>query len=163
MNQSVQSGNKGDNYQHFGRYSSASTDENSHSISNGISLSLQAFVDDIPFEFNPKYRSIVIVSYQRRKEENVFAICFSLQPNVDIPEYDTTRIRDILSKPVSSTEKHVRGNASFSVQIDFTLENKVLLEALEDLQRKKKEIEADTLRQQVPAPSATVTTQFVSI
>jgi hypothetical protein len=31
----------------------------------------------------------------------------------------------------------------------------VLLEALEDLHRKKKEIQADTLRQQVSSPSTT--------
>jgi hypothetical protein len=35
----------------------------------------------------------------------------------------------------------------------------VLLEALEDLQRKKKEIEADTLHQQTASPSTTVTTK----
>jgi hypothetical protein len=39
----------------------------------------------------------------------------------------------------------------------------VLLEALEDLQRKKKEIEADTSRQQSSSPSTTVTTNSVSI
>ncbi|CAF1417098.1 unnamed protein product [Rotaria sp. Silwood1] len=93
-------------------------DENNHSINNGITLSLQSFVDDIPFEFNQKYRTIIV-------------------PNINIPEYDTTKIRNILAKP-----------------IDFTLENNVLLEALEDLQRKKKEIQEDTLRQQ----STSVTT-----
>jgi hypothetical protein len=35
----------------------------------------------------------------------------------------------------------------------------VLLEALEDLQRKKKEIEADTSRQQTSSPSTVVTTK----
>lgn len=74
MNQSISSENKGN--QRLGRYSSASNDENSHSISNGISLSLQAFVDDIPFEFNPKYRTIIVVSFHRETNENLF-ICFS--------------------------------------------------------------------------------------
>jgi hypothetical protein len=118
------SGNK--SYQ-LGRYSSTSTDENNHSINNAASLSSQSFVDDIPFEFNPKYRTIIV-------------------SNIDIPEYDTTKIRDILSRSV-----------------DFTLENKVLLEALGDLQRKKKEIEADTLHQQVSASSATVNTNGPTI
>ncbi|CAF0888433.1 unnamed protein product [Rotaria sordida] len=64
-------------------------------INNCTSLS---FLHDIPFEFNSKYR-IIIVS------------------NIDISEYgNTNKICDILSK-----------------SIDFTLENKVLLEALEDL------------------------------
>jgi len=35
----------------------------------------------------------------------------------------------------------------------------VLLEALGDLQRKKKEIQADTLRQQTASPSTTITTK----
>jgi len=117
-----QSSNRENKQNQIGRYSSISNDENNHSINNGISLSLQSFVDDIPFEFNPKYRTIFV-------------------PNVDIPEYDTTKIRDLVNRP-----------------IDFTLENKVLLEALEDLQRKKKEIEADTLHQQTASPSTTVTT-----
>lgn len=48
----------------FGRYSSISTDENSHSINNGVAtLPLQSFVDDIPFQFNPKYRTIVVVRF----------------------------------------------------------------------------------------------------
>jgi hypothetical protein len=55
MSQRVNSGNKT-------RYSSMSIDENNHSINNGIALSLQSFVDDIPFEFNPKYRTIFVVS-----------------------------------------------------------------------------------------------------
>lgn len=59
MNQFVNSGNK--SYQ-FGRYSSVSTDENNHSINNGAAL--QSFVDDIPFEFNPKYRTIFVVSFK---------------------------------------------------------------------------------------------------
>ncbi|UJR10833.1 hypothetical protein I4U23_015020 [Adineta vaga] len=108
-----------------GRYSSVSNDEYNHSINNGAAPPLPSFVEDIPFQFNPKYQTIVV-------------------PNVDIPEYDTSKIRDILSVP-----------------IDFTLEKKVLLEALEDVQRKKKEIETDTLRQQqqqVSAPSTTITT-----
>jgi len=44
----------------FGRHSSVSTDETSHSF-NGAALSLQAFVDDIPFQFNAKYRTIIVV------------------------------------------------------------------------------------------------------
>lgn len=59
MSQSVNSGNKSNQY---GRYSSISIDENNHSMNNGAALSLQLFVDDIPFEFNPKYRTIVVVS-----------------------------------------------------------------------------------------------------
>ena len=59
MSQSSNSGNK----QHqIGRYSSISNDENNHSINNATALSLQSFVDDIPFEFNPKYRTIIVVS-----------------------------------------------------------------------------------------------------
>ncbi|CAF0853114.1 unnamed protein product [Adineta steineri] len=119
MNQPSNNGNK---VNQIGRYSSVSNDEYNHSLNNGVGLSLQSFVDDIPFEFNPKYRTITV-------------------PNVDIPEYDTSKIRDILAKP-----------------IDFKLENKVLLEALEDVQRKKKEIQADTLRQQVSSPPTIVTT-----
>lgn len=117
MSQFVNSANRSNQ---FGRHSSVSTDENFHSI-NGAALSLQAFVDDIPFQFNTKYQTIIV-------------------PNIDIPEYDTTKIRDILAESV-----------------DFTLENKVLVEALEDLQRKKKEIEADTLRQHTASPSTVVT------
>ncbi len=60
MSQFVNSGNK---QNQIGRYSSISIDENNHSINNGgIGLSLQSFVDDIPFEFNPKYRTIFVVS-----------------------------------------------------------------------------------------------------
>ncbi len=40
--------------------------------------------------------------------------------------------------------------------MNFTLENQVLLEALEDLKRKKKEIESDTLCQQSTSPSKLV-------
>ncbi|CAF4210197.1 unnamed protein product [Rotaria sp. Silwood2] len=50
------------------------------SIKNNTSLSLQSFVNDIPFEFNSKYRTIIV-------------------SNRDIPEYDnTSKIHDILSK-----------------------------------------------------------------
>jgi hypothetical protein len=59
MSQSVNKFNQ------LGRYSSTSNDENNHSINNGIALSLQSFVDDIPFEFNPKYRTIIVVSFNR--------------------------------------------------------------------------------------------------
>jgi hypothetical protein len=52
MSQSVHKPNQ------LGRYSSTSNDENNHLI-----LSLQGFVDDIPFEFNPKYRTIIVVSF----------------------------------------------------------------------------------------------------
>jgi len=124
MSQSFNRGNKPNQIQ---RYSSISNDENNHSIDNATALASQSFVDDIPFEFNPKYRTIFV-------------------PNIDVPEYDTTKIRDILAAP-----------------IDFALENKVLLEAYEDLKRKKKEFEADTLRQQASASSTTVTTNSVSI
>jgi hypothetical protein len=41
------------------RNSSTSIEENIH----GTQLSLQSFVDDIPFEFNQKYRTIIIVSF----------------------------------------------------------------------------------------------------
>jgi hypothetical protein len=41
---------------------STSIKENIHSIMNGTELSLQSFVDDIPFEFNHKYRTIILVS-----------------------------------------------------------------------------------------------------
>ncbi|CAF0909494.1 unnamed protein product [Rotaria sordida] len=115
MNQSSNSRNKQNQYE---KYSTLFNDENNHSINNGTASSLQSFVDDIPFEFNPKYRTIIV-------------------PNINIPEYDITKIRNILAKP-----------------IDFALENKVLLEALEDLQRKKKEIQDDTLRQQSTSHSA---------
>ena len=43
------------------------------------------------------------------------------------------------------------------------MENRVLVEALEDLQRKKKEIEADTLRQQTTSPSTVITTNSLPI
>ncbi|CAF4114608.1 unnamed protein product [Rotaria sp. Silwood2] len=119
MNQSSNSGNKQNQIE---KYSTLFNDENNHSIYNGTSLSLQSFVDDIPFEFNQKYRTIIV-------------------SNINIPEYDTTKIRNILAKP-----------------IDFTLENNVLLEALEDLKRKKKEIQEDNLRQQATSLSAVVTT-----
>jgi len=59
MNQFVNSENKQNQY---GRYSSISNDENNHSINTGASFSLQSFVDDIPFEFNSKYRTIIVVS-----------------------------------------------------------------------------------------------------
>ncbi|CAF3437704.1 unnamed protein product [Rotaria socialis] len=119
MNQSSDRRNK---QNQIGKYSAISTDENNHSFNSGTTLSLQSMVDDIPFEFNPKYRTIIV-------------------PNINIPEYDTTKIHNILATP-----------------IDFTLENKVLLEALEDLQRRKKEIEENTLRQQVSSTSSAVTT-----
>ena len=60
-----QSGKKS---QQLGRFSSTSTDENSHSINNAAALSLQAFVDDIPFEFNPKYRTIFVVSLKKKRK-----------------------------------------------------------------------------------------------
>ena len=41
-------------------YKRDSFDENIHSIING---GLSSFVDDIPFEFNPKYRTIIVVSH----------------------------------------------------------------------------------------------------
>jgi hypothetical protein len=63
MNQFVNSDNK---QNQFGRYSLISNDENNHSINNGgTSFSLQSFVDDIPFEFNPKYRTIFVVSLKK--------------------------------------------------------------------------------------------------
>ncbi len=58
MNQSSNLVNK---YDERERDLSASFDENMHSMSNGASL--QSYVDDIPFDFNPKYRTIIIVSY----------------------------------------------------------------------------------------------------
>lgn len=70
----VSSENKGNS--RLGRYSSTSTDENTHSITNGIALSLQAFVDDIPFEFNPKYRTIIVVWIHREREMKFFLLCF---------------------------------------------------------------------------------------
>lgn len=57
MSQFVNSANRSNQ---FGRHSSVSTDENFHSI-NGAALSLQAFVDDIPFQFNTKYQTIIVV------------------------------------------------------------------------------------------------------
>jgi len=36
-----------------------SIDENIHPVTNST---LQSFVDDIPFKFNPKYRTIIVVS-----------------------------------------------------------------------------------------------------
>ena len=75
MNQSISSENKGNH--RLGRYSSASIDDNSHSISNGIALSLQAFVDDIPFVFNPKYRTIIVVSFHIERNDNSFGFRFS--------------------------------------------------------------------------------------
>ncbi|CAF0980190.1 unnamed protein product [Adineta ricciae] len=125
MSHSSTNGQKSNQY---GRYSSVSNDEYNHSLNNAAALSLQAFVDDIPFQINSKYQTIVV-------------------PNIDIPQYATSKIRDILAEP-----------------IDFTLEKKVLLEALEDVQRKKKEIEADTLRQQqISSPSTTVTANIQPI
>jgi hypothetical protein len=53
-----QSSNRVNNGNARGRDSSASFD----SVINGTSSSLQSYVDDIPFEFNPKYRTIFIVS-----------------------------------------------------------------------------------------------------
>jgi hypothetical protein len=58
MSQSSNSGNKPNQ---IGRYSSVSSDENNHLINNGTALA--SFVDDIPFEFNPKYRTIFVVSF----------------------------------------------------------------------------------------------------
>ena len=58
MNQLINRGNK-PNYSR--RYSSMSNDENNHLSNNGTILALQSFVDDIPFEFNPKYRTIFVV------------------------------------------------------------------------------------------------------
>lgn len=48
----------------LGRYSSISNDEYNHSINNGATL--QSFVDDIPFEFNQKYRTIIVVSLVKK-------------------------------------------------------------------------------------------------
>lgn len=97
-----------------GSISSAFTKENTHSTSSGASFSLQSFVDDIPFEFNPKYRTVLV-------------------SDIDIDEYDTRSIRDILNKA-----------------IDFALEKHVLLEALNDVQRKKRSIEENIDRQHQP-------------
>jgi hypothetical protein len=92
MNQSSNLVNK---YDERERDSSASFDENMHSMSNWASL--QSYVDDIPFEFNPKYRTIIIVSYFFYQR---YLLYFFIKSNIDIPEYDTSQIRDILSKPV---------------------------------------------------------------
>ena len=54
--------NSGNKSNQVGRYSSTSTDEYNHSMNNGAGLSSQSYVDDIPFEFNPKYRTILVVS-----------------------------------------------------------------------------------------------------
>jgi hypothetical protein len=54
---------------------------------------------------------------------------FSIKSDIDIPDYDRNKLHNILSKSV----------------IDFTLENKVLMDALEDLKRKKQQIQSDTL------------------
>jgi hypothetical protein len=62
MSQSFNSGNKSNQ---LGRYSSLSNDEYNHSLNNGAALSLQSFVDDIPFEFNTKYRTIIVVSFEK--------------------------------------------------------------------------------------------------
>jgi hypothetical protein len=92
MNQSSNLVNK---YDERERDSSASFDENLHSMNNGASL--QSYVDDIPFEFNPKYRTIIIVSYFLYQR---YLLLFFIKSDIDIPEYDTSQIRDILSKPV---------------------------------------------------------------
>jgi len=101
------------------RSSSTTTDDTSHSANNIPSWTLQTLLDDVPFQFNPKYLPVIV-------------------PNIDIPEYDTTKIRQLLARP-----------------IDLTLENKVLVDALEDLQRRKKVIEADALRRRSPGPPTT--------
>ncbi|CAF3510713.1 unnamed protein product [Rotaria socialis] len=71
-----QSSNRRNKQNQIGKYSAIFTDENNHSFNSGTTLSLQSMVDDIPFEFNPKYRTIIA-------------------PNINIPEYDTTKIHII--------------------------------------------------------------------
>lgn len=56
------SSNFGNKYNQLETNSALLSDDNIHSINNAIALSLQSFVDDIPFEFNPKYRTIIVVS-----------------------------------------------------------------------------------------------------
>ncbi|CAM4903681.1 unnamed protein product [Rotaria socialis] len=54
-----QSSNRRNKQNQIGKYSAIFTDENNHSFNSGTTLSLQSMVDDIPFEFNPKYRTII--------------------------------------------------------------------------------------------------------
>ncbi|CAF1592359.1 unnamed protein product [Rotaria magnacalcarata] len=76
-----QSSNRRNKQNQIGKYSTIFTDENNHSFNSGTALSSQSMVDDIPFEFNPKYRTIIV-------------------PNINIPEYDPTKIHNILATPV---------------------------------------------------------------
>lgn len=61
MNQSSKSANKQNQIE---KYPTSFSDEYNHSLNSGTALSLQSFVDDIPFEFNPKYRPIYVVSFK---------------------------------------------------------------------------------------------------
>ncbi|CAF3641015.1 unnamed protein product [Rotaria socialis] len=54
-----QSSNRRNKQNQIGKYSAIFTDENNHSFNSGTTLSLQSMVDDLPFEFNPKYRTII--------------------------------------------------------------------------------------------------------
>ncbi len=89
-----QSSNIGNKQHQRKRNSLISVDENI----NGISLSLQSFVDDIPFEFNRKYQTIIVVSLYLTKI--IFYLFIFIKSNIDIPEYDTNKVHQILSKSV---------------------------------------------------------------
>ena len=67
MSQPSKSGNK--QYQ-IGKYSTVFHDETSQLVNNVTPLSLQSFVDDIPFQFNPKYQTILVVSFNRKSISN---------------------------------------------------------------------------------------------
>ncbi|CAF0974377.1 unnamed protein product [Didymodactylos carnosus] len=68
---------------------------------------LNTYLDNVPFLFNKKYIPINV-------------------PDHDIPDYDTRKVQEILTRPCN-----------------FTLEKKVLQEALDDVRRRRLEIEAD--------------------
>ena len=71
-------------------------------MSGVVTFSLQSYVDDIPFEFNPKYRTVLVVSDHTLSKTIIRSPSVSslFQSDTDINEYDTRPIRDILSKAV---------------------------------------------------------------
>ncbi|CAF3719649.1 unnamed protein product [Rotaria magnacalcarata] len=94
-----QSSNRRNKQNQIGKYSTIFTDENNHSFNSGTALSSQSMVDDIPFEFNPKYRTIIVVSFKKIIFSNQMYLLY-LWPNINIPEYDPTKIHNILATPV---------------------------------------------------------------
>lgn len=73
--------------------------DSSNSIEKYLNDTLQLFVNDIPFQFNEKYQTTVLVSlYILPKKE--FHLFYFLKSDIDIPDYDINQIHNILSKSV---------------------------------------------------------------